>query len=83
MHKRDRRSPRTQGRPAPYPSPSTNFHLGEINTREHKGRGEKEERPLLSAAPNSPCHRAAQPLRLASGDDDVKIGAARNVVGRP
>jgi hypothetical protein len=38
MHERDRRSLRTQGRTASYPSPSTNFHLGEINTREHKGR---------------------------------------------
>jgi hypothetical protein len=37
MHQRDRRSLRTQGRTAAYPSPSTNFHLGEVNTREPVG----------------------------------------------
>jgi hypothetical protein len=39
MHQRDRRSLRTQGRTAACLSPSTNFHLGEVNTREPQGRG--------------------------------------------
>src|SRR6185503_8644426 len=70
MHERDRRSLRTQGRTASYPSPSTNFHSwGNQHPRTSGERVGVRGKDLVIGFPPSPGAQARRPLPKGRGGD--------------